>query len=131
MIRDTRFIAARSGLAVIALLLALGNAQSQGSKTESEDCSGANSTMEIVQCLSRLAAAWDRRLNAAYREQMSTLEPPRAELLRTAQRLWIQYRDANCEWYAAGEGTISRVEAAECMRSMTERRARELEGEQN
>jgi len=47
--------------------------------------------------------------------------------LRAAQRLWIQYRDANCGFYALGEGTISRVEAAECMRSMIEARARELE----
>jgi uncharacterized protein YecT (DUF1311 family) len=45
-----------------------------------------------------------------------------------AQRLWIQYRDANCLYYGMGEGTIARVDAGECQRSMTEARARELEG---
>ena len=30
--------------------------------------------------------------------------------------------------YGLGEGSIARVEAGECMRSMTEARARELEG---
>ena len=47
--------------------------------------------------------------------------------LRTAQRLWIQYRDANCLYYDLGEGTIARLDAGECMRSMTEVRAKELE----
>ena len=121
----------RLSLVLVAVLLSFASAQAQSSRTESEDCSSANSTQEIVECLARLAAAWDRRLNAAYREQMSGAEGQRADLLRAAQRLWIQYRDANCTWYAAGEGTISRIEAAECMRSMTERRARELEGDQN
>lgn len=49
------------------------------------------------------------------------------EQLRTAQRLWIQYRDANCLYYDLGEGTIARLDAGECMRSMTEARAKELE----
>ncbi len=44
-----------------------------------------------------------------------------------AQRLWIQYRDANCLYYDLGEGTIARLDAGECMRSVTETRARELE----
>jgi uncharacterized protein YecT (DUF1311 family) len=48
--------------------------------------------------------------------------------LRAAQRLWIQYRDANCLYYGLGEGTIAWLDAGECMRSMTEARARELEG---
>ena len=39
-----------------------------------------------------------------------------------------KYRDANCLYYGLGEGTIARLDAGECMRSMTEARARELEG---
>jgi uncharacterized protein YecT (DUF1311 family) len=34
----------------------------------------------------------------------------------------------NCLYYDLGEGTIPRIDAGECMRSMTEARARELEG---
>ena len=48
------------------------------------------------------------------------------DLLRAAERAWIKYRDANCDYYAAGEGSISRVNAAWCMRDMTEKRAKEL-----
>ena len=35
------------------------------------------------------------------------------EQLRVAQRLWIQYRDANCLYYDLGEGTIARIDAGD------------------
>ena len=54
--------------------------------------------------------------------------PAQRDQLRAAQRLWVQYRDANCLYYGMGEGTIARLDAGECMRSMTEARAKELEG---
>jgi len=44
-----------------------------------------------------------------------------------AQRLWIQYRDANCLYYDLGEGTIARIEAGYCMKELTQTRAVELE----
>ena len=48
-----------------------------------------------------------------------------------AQRLWVQYRDANCGFYGTQDGSIRQVQAAECMRSMTDDRARELEKAMN
>jgi uncharacterized protein YecT (DUF1311 family) len=44
-----------------------------------------------------------------------------------AQRLWVQYRDANCAFYGVEDGSIRQVQAAEFIRSMTEDRAHELE----
>lgn len=92
-----------------------------------QSCDG--STYEMVDCLKAKTAQWDKRLNAAYRKALDDAqsEKQRAQL-RAAQRLWIQYRDANCLYYDLGEGTIARIEAGECMRSMTEARAKELEG---
>ncbi len=84
-------------------------------------------TADLVQCVGRLAAAWDRRLNLAYQDHMAGLPEAQRTRLRDAQRLWIRYRDANCAFYANGEGSISRVQAAECMRIMTAQRTRELE----
>jgi uncharacterized protein YecT (DUF1311 family) len=87
------------------------------------------STPEIVDCLNGKTAAWDKRLNAAYQKALSdAVSTKQREQLRAAQRLWVQYRDANCLYYDLGEGTIARIDAAECMRSMTETRAKELEG---
>jgi uncharacterized protein YecT (DUF1311 family) len=84
-------------------------------------------TQGIVECVAARTKEWDAKLTAAYQALMGQQSSDaQRNRLRAAQRLWIQYRDANCGYYAAGEGSISRVEAAECMRSMTEARAREL-----
>ena len=90
-----------------------------------QNCDG--STPEIVDCLAVKTARWDKRMTIAYQKALKDAGPQQHDQLRTAQRLWIQYRDANCLFYDMGEGTIARVDAAECMRSMTEARARELE----
>ena len=75
------------------------------------ECDGG--TSDMVKCLAEATAKWDKRLNAAYREALNDKETPKAqrEQLRKAQRLWLQYRDANCEYYALGEGSIC---AAQC-----------------
>jgi hypothetical protein len=39
----------------------------------------------------------------------------------------VQYRDANCGFYGTQDGSIGQVQGAECIRSMTEDRAHELE----
>jgi uncharacterized protein YecT (DUF1311 family) len=66
-------------------------------------------------------------LNAAYKALQARIDTAQRQPLLTEQRLWVQYRDANCGFYGAQEGCIRQVQAAECMRSMTEDRSRELE----
>lgn len=80
----------------------------------------------MVDCLNVKAAEWDKRLNAAYAKALKGTETKQRESLRVAERLWLKYRDANCLYYSLGEGSIARVEAAECMLRMTKSRAREL-----
>jgi uncharacterized protein YecT (DUF1311 family) len=91
-------------------------------------CDG--STYEMVECLKAKTVQWDKRMTIAYQRLLNAGEPKQREQLRVAQRLWIQYRDANCLYYGLGEGTIARVEAGDCMRRMTENRALELEGKE-
>jgi uncharacterized protein YecT (DUF1311 family) len=90
-----------------------------------QSCDG--STAEMVDCLAVKTQRWDKRMSIAYQQAMKDASAPQHDQLRAAQRLWIQYRDANCLYYGMGEGTIARVDAAECLRRMTEARARELE----
>ena len=113
-----------TAVAAATLMLAASPARPQGDPGMQE-CDG--STAEMVECLSRQTKVWDGRLNEAYQKLMQSVQGGQREKLRSAQRLWVQYRDANCAYYAAGDGTVSRVEAAECMRSMTESRTQELE----
>jgi uncharacterized protein YecT (DUF1311 family) len=95
--------------------------------TESEQ-SCVGDTYQMVECFGKLTEQWDQRLNKAYQEALKDIEPEQGKQLRTAQRLWIQYRDANCLYYRLDEGSLARVDSAECFRTMTERRAIELEG---
>ena len=73
-------------------------------------------------------AQLDKRLNAAYQRALKEAQSDKQrDQLRKAQRLWIQYRDANCEYYELYEGTIARIYGGVCMLDLTRTRAEELE----
>jgi uncharacterized protein YecT (DUF1311 family) len=114
-------------LAALAFALSSALAQDKDDSKPEESCDG--STMQMVECLTRLTATWDKRLNDAYQQALKdAVSNEQREQLRKAQRAWIAYRDANCLYYRMGEGTIAQLDAGECMHSMTESRAKELEG---
>jgi uncharacterized protein YecT (DUF1311 family) len=92
-----------------------------------QPCGDKPSTLAIVECVQAKTKAADQRLNATYKALQARIDPAQRQPLLAAQRLWVQYRDANCGFYGAQEGTIREVQAAECLHSMTEDRARELE----
>ena len=110
--------------AAVLALASVAHAGDQGDRQQS--CDG--DTFQMVECLKAKTVQWDKRLNVAYQKALQDAVPAQRERLRAAQRLWIQYRDANCLYYGMGEGTIARLDAGECMRSMTEARAKELAG---
>ena len=112
------------GLAAVLALVSVVHAGDQGEPEQS--CDG--NTFQMVECLKARTAQWDKRLNVANQKAVQDAGSAQRDQLRAAQRLWVQYRDANCLYYGLGEGTIARLDAGECMRSMTEARAKELEG---
>jgi uncharacterized protein YecT (DUF1311 family) len=114
-------------LIAIASVVAFASTARAGDQGDPEQSCDGN-TFEMVECLKAQTAQWDKRMGVAYRQAMKDAGSKQSEQLRAAQRLWIQYRDANCLYYGMGEGTIARIDAGECMRNMTETRARELEG---
>lgn len=86
-------------------------------------------TASMQECLMAETKIHDTRLNAAYKKLGEQLIPTRKKELRTAQRLWIQYRDANCSFYADPEGgTMAVLNASDCLLRETASRAKELEG---
>ena len=91
-----------------------------------QPCGGKTSTLAVVECVQAKTALPDQRLNAAYKALQARIEAAQRQPLLAAQRLWVQYRHANCGFYGVQDGSI-RQQAAECIRSMTEDRARELE----
>jgi len=111
-----------------AAMVALASAAYAGDQGEPEQSCDGN-TFQMVECLKARTAQWDKRMTTtAYQQAMKDAPAPQRDQLRAAQRLWIQYRDANCLYYGLGEGTIAPIDAGECVRNMTKARAEELEG---
>ena len=96
------------GAAAICHLASLARAGDQGDPAQS--CDG--NTFEMVECLKAKTAQWDKRMTIAYQRALKDAAPQQHDQLRAAQRLWIQYRDANCLYYGLGEGTIARIDAS-------------------
>lgn len=88
----------------------------------------AVSTVDIVACITEEFEREDKRLNDNYQQLRNQLSDSRKEQLLTAQRAWIAYKEANCDFYANPEGgTMARVSANSCVLTETTNRADELE----
>ena len=92
-----------------------------------QPCGDKTSTLAVVECVQAKTTVADQRLNASYKVLQARIDASQRLPLLAAQHLWVQYRDANCGFYGVQEGSIRLVQAAECIRSMTEDRARELQ----
>ncbi len=91
----------RTKLILAIGLMALQPAAFSETKAEpDESCDGG--TYQLVECLNAKTELWDKRLNAAYREALKDAQPWQRDFLRQAQRAWIRFRDAECEFVAAG-----------------------------
>lgn len=85
-------------------------------------------TVDMLNCIAAETKAQDGRLNKAYKEVMAQLVASRKKQLQDAQRAWIKYRDANCNFYADPDGgTMAFVSSSGCFMSATASRAKELE----
>jgi len=86
------------------------------------------STQGQVECIVTEYKIQDKRLNQAYQAIQKMLNDKRRGELLNSQRLWIKFRDADCNYYANVDGgTIARIYSNKCMMLLTARRARELE----
>jgi uncharacterized protein YecT (DUF1311 family) len=116
----------RSTLLSLSILALCAPASAQ-TKAALEVRCDAQTTLGMVDCLSARTKVQDKRLNLAYQALMQRSDAGQRQPLKAAQRRWISYRDANCRFYGSAEGSIRQIEAAECLRAMTQARACELE----
>jgi uncharacterized protein YecT (DUF1311 family) len=86
-------------------------------------------TADLTNCLSTASDKADAKLNSVYQEVRKNLEGEELDRLVKTQRLWIQYRDANCaaeqNLYEGGSAKYA-VHFA-CLEAMTRARTRELQ----
>ena len=96
-----------------------------------EDCIDRDpSTAGMVECTEAAFAAWDKELNAAYQALAKLLGPEQKGALKTAQRQWLAWRDAEFAMldaiYATREGTMYLPMAAGDRMEIVKARAVEL-----
>lgn len=118
-----------SALLLLSALASAAQASGDGYSYEHNQCLEASGgvTVAMLECIGSEIKLQDQRLNENYKAGMQALEPALKEQLRAAQRLWIQYRDAECglRGQLTG-GTIDRLNGASCVLDMTRTRANEL-----
>jgi uncharacterized protein YecT (DUF1311 family) len=119
----------RLPLAVALVALVVIPATAQHMNQKESPCANVVVTVDLARCLSNAKDPADVRLNSVYNKTHERLDASDAQRLQAAQRLWIQYRDANCsaerDLYAGG--TASGPAYLACLEAMTRARAKELE----
>jgi len=115
--------------AVALLLSASGNT----APPPPDACSSPRSTMEINRCAQQEFDTQDRMLNEAYQKVLlqlntDTQQSTRQKLIK-AQRLWIQFRDADCTAQESvyDGGTVHTSVYLECLRDHTAQRIKDLD----
>lgn len=96
-----------------------------------EDCSALPTQQAMNQCASANYKAADAALGKAYKAVVARLgdDADRLALLRSAERAWINFRDAECSFAADGVagGSIAPMIRAQCLQAQTEARTAALQ----
>ncbi|PWK29151.1 lysozyme inhibitor LprI family protein [Pseudomonas sp. OV226] len=91
------------------------------------DCDNAADQATMNQCAAQQHAAADKELNALYQQITTRLksEPERKKSLVGAQRAWIAFRDAECNFSASGVegGSVYPLIYSNCVTELTKARA--------
>jgi uncharacterized protein YecT (DUF1311 family) len=93
-------------------------------------CDNAQSQGELNRCEALNFQIADKRLNAAYKKVVSGLDGSLKQKLVKAQRLWIQFRDANCDYERGGVdgGGATLMIYYGCLAQTTTARTKTFEG---
>lgn len=116
----------RTYLIALALLLGSGIAAHAGDKI---DCKSQNlNQMQLDQCAGMDFTAADAKLNALYKTMMAKYDAANGALLKSSERAWIAYRDAQCDFATNGTagGTINPMMDTMCRTEKTNARIKEL-----
>ena len=116
----------------MVLCLSIGSADPTQNQKTQDPCANAKTTPEMRDCAGKEYKQADAELNQVYKQLMSKLEDPGHQAaLKSAQQIWIKYRDTNCEYesYLNRGGTMYSVVNTGCLTRMTKERTTELRGQ--
>jgi uncharacterized protein YecT (DUF1311 family) len=115
------------GLVLVACLLPI-VAASSSQKREKQPCKDAQTQFEMNQCARKEHEAADAELNKVYSRFAAKLDEEQRAQLKTAELIWIKYRDTNCDFEGSfyKGGTMRPMVQAYCLARMTNERTAEL-----
>ncbi len=114
-------------LALFAIITPL-HCHAQHMNEKDSPCPNAVTTLDMAQCFSKAKASSDEKLTALYTKVLSKLDGDDSNRLTKVQRLWSQYREANCSAERAlyQGGSAAPVVYLACLDAMTRARTKEL-----
>jgi len=97
--------------------------------TDYEGCMHkAGSTLDMVTCADHENERWDARMNRALQSRLGAFNDHQRTALKRAQKAWTEFREADCAAYEDDDaGSISRIDASQCVLRRTVERTLELE----
>jgi len=99
------------------------------SAAHAEDCDRSDDSQQMMTiCASEDFSAADAKLNETYQNLISGSDANTGNLLQSAQRAWIVFRDAECQYATAGSehGSIHPMEVSACLTRLTNDRINQL-----
>lgn len=98
-----------------------------------DDCANAQDQATMNECAGKDFNAADKKLNDAYKQIEGRLKDDAAskKLLVDAQRAWIAFRDAECNFQGgprAEAGSMYPMVVASCQAALTNGRLKDLQG---
>lgn len=97
--------------------------------SEYRRCSAtAQSSVAEGNCLDEEYARQKANLNRAYRLLMQRQDPKQSDLIESAQKAWLRFRELDCKAQAVKGGSAAYNSHVTCLVRLTANRAREMEG---
>lgn len=103
------------------------------SHAQTLDCDQAQTQAAMNTCAEQALQAADADLNQSYAALMNQITPEGQAALRSAQRAWIAYRDAQCSFESAGSagGSAHAMVVSSCLDALTRAQTARLSAQLN
>lgn len=116
----------------IAILAAAATLATPAFAFAADNCADAQDQATLNHCADAAFKQSDRKLNELYKEMETRLadDADTKKLLVQAQRDWVRFRDAECDFQtsAAAGGSILPMLVAQCRDGLTQSRIQDFEG---
>lgn len=98
-----------------------------------KECSGLDTQTAMNLCEGENFKQADAELNATYAKLVSKISATGQSKLREAQKAWIKYRDAQCEFNTMGTmgGSIHSMMLWQCLSDLTAQQTKRLQHQLN